>query len=98
MHAAKHDVAAVLAGGGHLAELIAVPPQIAMGDYFILLIMVPQDQQPAPHVAAHRLNPRGKLLVRERFIGLELERRGRGKREHLKSRTCVSGDRELYAR
>ena len=79
MDAAEYNEPAIAAAGGHLAELVAVPPQIAMGDYLILLIMVSQDHQPTPHVAAHRLNPLGQLLVGERLVRLKFK--GRGRRE-----------------
>ena len=71
--------------GRHLAELVAVAPQVGDGDHLVLLIVMAQDQQLRPHFAADRLDPRGKLLVAERLVGLQLgERSGRGfqKRGH----------------
>ena len=45
MNTAENDVPTIATGGSHLAELIAVAAQIAVGNDFVLLVMVPQQQQ-----------------------------------------------------
>ena len=55
--AAEGDRPAVAAFGRHLAELVAVAAQVGQGDHFVLLIMVPEDQQPRPSAATHGGNP-----------------------------------------
>ena len=60
-----------------LAELVAVARQVGQGDHLVLLIVVPQNQQPRPQLVAHRLNPRRERVVLQRLVGLELEG-GRG--------------------
>ena len=62
------------AGGRHLAELVAVAPQVAQGDHFVLLIVVPQDQQLRPELLPHRLNPLSQLVVFQRLVRCQLER------------------------
>ncbi len=48
VHAAKGDVPALAAIGRHPAELITIALQIRKRNHFVLLIMVPQNQQPRP--------------------------------------------------
>ena len=45
VHTAEDDVAAVWAIGGQLAELVGVTGQVCVGDHFVLLIMVSQNQK-----------------------------------------------------
>ena len=73
MHAAECDEPAVAAVGGHLAELIAVAGQVGQGDHLVLLIVVPEDQQPRPQLVADRLDAARQLVVGERLVGLEFE-------------------------
>ena len=48
--AAKDDGAAGAALGGELAELVAVAAEIGEPDHFVLLVMVPQDQERVAHL------------------------------------------------
>ena len=76
VHAAKRNVPAIFAIRRHPAELITVPLQIRQRNHLVLLIVMPQNQQPRPHLRAHRIDPPRKLFVRKPAIRLEFPRRG----------------------
>ena len=68
--AAKRDRPTLCVGGGHLAELIAVAPQIGQRDHFVLLVMVSQNEQPRAHFAPHGRDPLEQDRVVQRLISL----------------------------
>jgi hypothetical protein len=41
VNAAKGDIPAIAARSRHLAKLIAIPAQVAQGNYFVLLVVMP---------------------------------------------------------
>ena len=53
---AKSDLPTLGAIGRHLAELIAITPQVGQDDHLVLLIMVPQDQQLRAQRGTHVAN------------------------------------------
>ena len=75
MHAAKRDRPALVVRGGQRGELIAVAAQIAHRDDFILLIMMPENQEPRAHFLPDFLNPFGERFGRHRLIAGDVESR-----------------------
>ena len=81
--AAKRDRAAIGASSRHLAQLIAVALQVRERDHFVLLVMMPQDQQPRTPFCPNRRDAGLQLVVRERLVRLEFESGvGRSQRGH----------------
>ena len=60
--AAEGDRPAVAAFGRHLAELVAVAAQVGERDHFVLLIVVPQNQQPRTEFRPHGVDPLGRAF------------------------------------
>ena len=76
--AAKGDRPALLVGRRQLGQLIAVAAKIGQADHLVLLIVVPQDQQPGTHLAAHAPNATDEVLVLQRLVRGQVEGRLRG--------------------
>ena len=55
MDAAENDPPAPGVRRGHLAQFIAVPPQVAQRDHLVLLIVMSQDQQLRTKLLPHGL-------------------------------------------
>ncbi len=60
------------------AELIAVAAEVGQGDHLVLLVMMPQDQEPPAHVGADLLDPLGENVASEFLIRLQLVGRSGG--------------------
>ena len=74
VYAAEGDRPAFFFGRGQGAELIAVAAEVGQGDHFVLLVMMPQDQEPPAHGGADLLDPlreqiAGQFLVRLQLVG-----------------------------
>jgi hypothetical protein len=68
MNAAKGDRPAVAAFRRHLAELVAIAPQVGHGNHFVLLVMMAENQQPRAHVGADGRDAPLQGFVVERLI------------------------------
>ena len=73
----EHDRSALAAVRGHLAELQTVAAQITAANDFVLLVVMPENQQSAAELLSHGLDPLNQRRVIERFVGLQLKGRQR---------------------
>jgi hypothetical protein len=73
MNAAKNDRPTVLAVCGHFAQLIRITIQIGVLNDFVLLIMVPQDEQPISQLFFGSQNSSVEFVVSKLAVGRERE-------------------------
>ena len=69
VHTAKNDVAAIGAIGSELAQLVRVARQVCMLDDFVLLVVVPEDEQAFAEGLLRLSDPLAKFLVAQLAIG-----------------------------
>ena len=81
VYAAEGDRPALFFGRGQGAELIAVAAEVGQGDHFVLLVMMPQDQEPPAHGGADLLDPLGEDVAGQFLIRLQLVGRSGGVEE-----------------
>ena len=90
VHTAENDVAAIGAIGSELAQLVRVARQVRMLDNFVLLVVVPQDEQAFAEGFFRLCDPLAKLFVAKLAIGSKGFRRVEGCVDHASSQSVGS--------
>ena len=87
VHTAENDVAAIGAFSSELAQLVRVARQVCMLDDFVLLVMVPEDEQAFAEGLLRLRDPLAKFLVAQLAIGSKGFRRVEGCVDHAISQS-----------
>ena len=72
VYAAEGNRPALFFGRGQGGQLIAVAAEVGQGDHLVLLVMVPQDQEPPAHAGADLADPFAEDIAGQFLIRLQL--------------------------